>query len=47
VVAAGAVAWVRGLLQRVQDPMERLRSMSDIVLDTDEGRDALKVRARP
>ena len=34
---------MRGLLQRVQDPMERLRSMSDIVLDTDEGRDALKV----
>ena len=30
--AAGAVAWVRGLLQRVQDPMERLRYSNEYSL---------------
>lgn len=39
---AGAVAWVRGLLQRVQEPMVRLRQMSRIVLDVDEGREVEK-----
>ena len=42
---AGAVAWARGLLQRVEDPMLRLRGMSKIVLDADEGREAEKMHA--
>jgi len=36
---AGAVAWTRGLLARVQEPMQRLRQMSKIVLDAEEGRE--------
>ena len=42
---AGAVAWVRGLLQRVEEPMTRLRGMSKIVLDADEGREVEKMYA--
>jgi len=40
---AGAVSWVRGLLQRVQEPMLRLRQMAKIVLDADEGREVEKM----
>ena len=36
---AGAVAWVRGLLQRVEDPMKRLLTMGKMILDTESGRE--------
>lgn len=40
---AGAVAWVRGLLRRIEEPMHHLRQMSKIVLDADEGREVEKM----
>ena len=40
---AGAVAWARGLLERVQEPMLRLKHMSKIVLEAEEGREVEKV----
>ena len=42
---AGAIAWARGLLKRVKDPMVRLRSMSKIVLESEQGRDAQRLFA--
>lgn len=36
---SGAVAWVRALVQRVAEPMERLRGLGRLVADTPEGRD--------
>ncbi len=32
---AGAIFWIRGLLQRVEDPMRRIRRMGTIRLDTE------------
>ena len=42
---AGAIAWARGLLKRVEDPMVRLRHMSKIVLESEQGRDAQRLFA--
>jgi len=39
---SGAVTWVRGLVERVEDPMVRLKMMSKSVLETEEGKDAVR-----
>jgi dynein heavy chain len=36
---AGAVAWCRGLLDRAEDPMTRLKAILKVALDTDEGKE--------
>ena len=33
---AGSVAWVRGLVQRIKQPMEKLEGLSKLVMETDE-----------
>lgn len=42
---SGAVAWVRGLQERVSVPMEKLQGLSSIVLETDDGRKMLRLYA--
>mmetsp|Transcript_13737 Transcript_13737/g.31794 ORF Transcript_13737/g.31794 Transcript_13737/m.31794 type:complete len:4493 (-) Transcript_13737:49-13527(-) len=39
---AGAVAWVRGLVERVEDPMNRLKGMGKSVLESEEGKEATR-----
>ena len=33
---AGSVAWVRGLVQRIKQPMEKLEGLSKLVMEADE-----------
>ena len=40
---AGALTWSRGLLQRAQIPMEKLKTLDKKVLDRDDTRDVIKV----
>ena len=35
---SGAIKWVRGLLERIEAPMEKIRLLSKLVLDTEEAR---------
>jgi hypothetical protein len=39
----GAVAWVRGLLERIEEPMNKLRTMNKSVMDTEEANDIQKL----
>ncbi|MEW5311809.1 MAG: hypothetical protein WDW38_003494 [Sanguina aurantia] len=39
---SGSWAWVQGLKERIDEPMQKLRSMSRLVLESDQGRDILK-----
>ncbi|CAD7696266.1 unnamed protein product [Ostreobium quekettii] len=39
---SGAVAWVRGLVERVEEPMAKLRNMNKAVLDTEEAKQIQK-----
>jgi len=42
---AGAVYWVRGLVERIKEPMEKLRGLNKLVMETEEskvGRCSLK-----
>ena len=43
---AGAVMWVRGLVERIKEPMEKLKAFSRIGIDTDEGRELVHVYDR-
>lgn len=40
---AGALTWSRGLLERVQLPMEKLKALDKKVLDRDDARDTVKL----
>jgi len=40
---AGAVSWVRGLIERIQDPMQRLKQMGKGVLESEEGKEATRM----
>lgn len=48
---SGAVAWVRALKERVQEPMEKLKELPSTIMETEEGREIQKlfdtVRAGP
>ena len=35
---SGAIKWVRGLLERAEAPMEKIRQLNKLVLDTEEAR---------
>jgi dynein heavy chain, axonemal len=35
---SGSIKWVRGLLERVEAPMEKIRMLNKLVLDTEEAR---------
>ena len=39
---AGAVTWVRALMERVQEPMDRFQSMSVQVLDSEQGKECIR-----
>eukprot|EP00960_Hanusia_phi_P039486 753915-Hanusia_phi.AAC.17 len=39
---AGAVTWVRGLMERVQEPMNRLKAMNKSILDSEEGKECIR-----
>ncbi len=43
---AGAVLWCRGLLSRLQQPMDKLRQLNRSILDREEARSLVKVCAR-
>lgn len=43
---SGAVAWVRGLRERVAVPMERLRGLPATMLDSDEGHEMQRLYAQ-
>lgn len=36
---SGAVAWVRGLVERIEEPLQKLRGMSKAVMEADAARD--------
>lgn len=36
---AGAVAWVHGLMERIQEPMSKLQGMHNSVLESPDARD--------
>ena len=35
---SGAVAWVRGLKERIEEPMQKLKTMNKLVLEMDQVR---------
>ena len=39
---SGAVTWARGLMERVDDPMMRLKSMSKGILESEEGKEVIR-----
>ena len=39
---AGAVIWVRGLMQRIDEPMQRIKSIGTSILKSEEGQDVLR-----
>jgi dynein heavy chain len=39
---SGAVTWARGLMERVDDPMLRLKSLSKGILETEEGKEVVR-----
>eukprot|EP00854_Cymbomonas_tetramitiformis_P010885 gene10885-12880_t len=39
---SGAVYWVRGLKTRVQEPMEKLKTLSKVAMETDEAKEIIK-----
>jgi hypothetical protein len=38
---SGAIKWVRGLVERMEAPMEKIRALSKLVLETEEARRTL------
>lgn len=40
---SGSVNWVRGLKQRIQEPMEKLQALNNMVMETDEAKEILKL----
>jgi hypothetical protein len=40
---SGSVNWVRGLKQRIQEPMEKLQALNNLVMETDEAKEILKL----
>lgn len=35
---SGSIKWVRGLRERIESPMDKIRSLNKLVLDTEEAR---------
>lgn len=35
---SGAIKWVRGLRERIESPMDKIRGLNKLVLDTEEAR---------
>ncbi len=42
---AGAVTWSRGLIERVEEPMTRLKGVGKSVLDSEEGKEVVRAHA--
>lgn len=42
---AGALTWCRGLLERVQQPLEKLKSLDRKILEREDARDSIKMYA--
>eukprot|EP00961_Rhodomonas_salina_P105516 1420618-Rhodomonas_salina.1 len=42
---AGAVTWCRGLVERVEDPMNRLKGVGKAVLESEEGKEVVRAHA--
>ena len=40
---AGSLTWCRGLKERIQEPMAKLRMLNDSIMDRDEAREVVKV----
>eukprot|EP00232_Nephroselmis_pyriformis_P019075 CAMPEP_0182900652 /NCGR_PEP_ID=MMETSP0034_2-20130328/28990_1 /TAXON_ID=156128 /ORGANISM="Nephroselmis pyriformis, Strain CCMP717" /LENGTH=4527 /DNA_ID=CAMNT_0025034901 /DNA_START=131 /DNA_END=13711 /DNA_ORIENTATION=+ len=40
---SGAVYWVRGLIQRIDEPMSKLKSLNKIVMETEEAKEITKL----
>eukprot|EP00227_Mantoniella_beaufortii_P011774 CAMPEP_0197579874 /NCGR_PEP_ID=MMETSP1326-20131121/3768_1 /TAXON_ID=1155430 /ORGANISM="Genus nov. species nov., Strain RCC2288" /LENGTH=4505 /DNA_ID=CAMNT_0043143449 /DNA_START=243 /DNA_END=13760 /DNA_ORIENTATION=+ len=40
---AGAVYWVRGLVERIKEPMEKLRGLNKLVMETEESKEISKL----
>mmetsp|Transcript_25005 Transcript_25005/g.85566 ORF Transcript_25005/g.85566 Transcript_25005/m.85566 type:complete len:4525 (+) Transcript_25005:136-13710(+) len=40
---SGAINWVRGLRERIKEPMEKLRNLSKIVMETEEAKEVTKL----
>jgi hypothetical protein len=40
---AGAVAWCRGMIERVDEPMSRMKLMTNSILDTEEGKEVIRM----
>lgn len=38
---SGAIKWVRGLMERIEAPMDKIRALNKLVLDTEEARRTL------
>eukprot|EP00741_Cyanophora_paradoxa_P005992 tig00000955_g5810.t1 len=39
---AGALYWCRGLIQRIEEPMEKFKGMGKMVLESEEGKEVVK-----
>ena len=42
---AGAVTWSRGLIERVEEPMTRLKGVGKAVLESEEGKEVVRAHA--
>ena len=42
---SGAIKWVRGLVERAEAPMEKIRGLSKMVLERDQARDMFKLHS--